>query len=43
MSDSKSEQRVNTKLLVKLKKTMTETFQLLTEVYGEECMARARV
>jgi hypothetical protein len=33
MSDCKSEQRVNIKFLVKLKKSSTETFQLLTEAY----------
>ena len=42
MSDCKSE-RVNIKFLVKLKKSATETFQLLTEAYGEDCMSRARV
>ena len=41
MSDCKSE-RV-TKFLVKLKKSATETFQLFTESYGEDCMSRARV
>ena len=35
MSDCRSEQ-VNIKFLVKLKKSMTETFQLLTEAYGED-------
>jgi hypothetical protein len=34
--ECKSEQRVNIKFLVKLKKSATETFQLLTEAYGEE-------
>ena len=43
MSDCKSEQRVNIKFLVKLKKSAMETFQLLTEAYGEDCMSRARV
>jgi hypothetical protein len=43
MSDCKSEQRVNIKFLVKLKKSATETFQLLTEAYGEDCISRARV
>ena len=43
MSDCKTEQRVNVKFLVKLKKSATETFQLLTEDYGEDCMSRARV
>ena len=28
---------------VKLKKSATETFQLLTEAYGEDCMSRAGV
>jgi len=42
MSDCKSE-RVNIKFLVKLKKSVTETFQLLTEAYGEDCMSNARV
>jgi hypothetical protein len=42
MSDCKSE-RVNIKFLVKLKKSATETSQLLTEAYGEDCMSRARV
>jgi hypothetical protein len=36
MSDCKSER-------VKLKKSAKETFQLLTEAYGEDCMSRARV
>jgi len=43
MSDCKSEQRVNIKFLVKLKKSATETFHLLTEAYGEDCMSRTRV
>jgi len=43
MSDCKSEQRVNIKFIVKLKKSATETFQLLTEAYVEDCMSRARV
>jgi hypothetical protein len=43
MLERKSEHRVNIKFLVKLKKSATETFQLLTEVYGEECMSRALV
>ena len=36
-------QRVNTKFLVKLKKSATETSQLLTEAYGEDCTSLARV
>jgi len=43
MSDCKSEQRFNMKFLVKLKLSATETFQLLTEAYGGDCMSRARV
>jgi hypothetical protein len=43
ISDCKSEQRGNIKFLVKLKKSATETFQLLTEDYGEDCMSLARV
>ena len=42
MLECKSE-RVNIKFLVKLKKSTTETFQLLTEAYGEDCMSRAHV
>jgi hypothetical protein len=41
MLECKNEQRVNIKFLVKLKKSATETCQLLTEAYGEECMSRA--
>ena len=43
MSECKSDQRVNIKFLVKLKKSATEAFQLLTEVYSEDCMSRARM
>ena len=43
MPDWKSEQRVNIKFLVKLKKSATVTFQLLTEAYGEYCISGARV
>ena len=42
MSDCKSEQ-VNIKFLVKLKESVAEIFQLLTEAYGEDCMSHARV
>jgi len=42
MSGCKSEQ-VNIKFLVKMKKSTMETFQLLTEFYGEDCMSRACV
>jgi len=44
MLDCKSEQRVNVMFLVsKLKKSATETFQLLTKAYGKDCMYHARV
>jgi len=43
MSDCKIEQRANIKFLVKMKKSATEIFQLLTKAYGEDCMSRARV
>ena len=43
MLDCKTKQRVNIKFLVKLEKSEMETFQLLTEAYGEDCMSRARV
>jgi len=42
MLDCKSE-RVNIKFLVKLKKSMMESFQLLTEAYCEDSMSRAHV
>jgi hypothetical protein len=42
MLDCKSE-RVNIKFLVKLKKSTTATFQLLTEAYGEDCVSCACV
>ena len=41
MSDCKSE-RVNITFLIKLKKSAIETFQLLTEAYGEvSCLVQA--
>ena len=42
MSDFKSE-RVNIKFLAKLKKSTMETYQLLMEAYGENCMSHARM
>jgi hypothetical protein len=36
MLDKKIEQRINCKFGVKLKKTATETFSLLRDVYGED-------
>ena len=43
MEDCKIEQRVNIKFLVKLRKSMIETFHLLTEAYGDDCLSRTRV
>jgi hypothetical protein len=43
MTDTKIEQRTNIKFLAKLKKTATETYQLLREVCGEDTLSRARV
>lgn len=37
------EQRIVVKFHVKLGKTATETYNLLKEVYGNECLSRARV
>lgn len=43
MSSVKVEQRVNMKFLVKLGKSATETYTLLKEVYGDECLSRSQV
>lgn len=43
MPSLKIEQRVNLKFLIKLKKSPTECFKLLTEVYREVTMSRTRV
>jgi hypothetical protein len=43
MLSSKVEQRVAVKFLVKLNKTPTECFRMLTEAYGADCKSRARV
>ena len=40
---SRMEQRIDLKLLVKLKKTPTESFKLLKEVYGEDAMSRTQI
>jgi len=40
-SDCKSEQGVNIKFLVKMKKSVMKTFQLLTEAYSADCVSRA--
>ena len=44
MSNDKIEQRVNLKLLVKLKKkSPMECIKLLNDVYGDNLMSRSRV
>jgi hypothetical protein len=43
MLSVKGEQRVNVKFLVKLGKSATETYNLLMEVYGNECLSRTQV
>ncbi|KAJ8961137.1 hypothetical protein NQ318_008817, partial [Aromia moschata] len=35
--------RVNLKFIVKLEKTFTETYTMLTEVYGNECLSSTKV
>jgi hypothetical protein len=37
------EQRAVIKFCVKLKKTATETFEMLKSAYGEKCLSRASV
>jgi hypothetical protein len=39
MTDTKIEQRTNITFLAKLKKTATETYHLLREVYGEDTLS----
>lgn len=39
---AKNEQRVCVKFCVKLSKSFTETFQMLQEAFGDECMSRSR-
>jgi hypothetical protein len=41
MLSSKVEQRVAIKFLIKLNKTPTECFRMLTEAYGADCTSRA--
>jgi len=38
-----AEQRVNVKFCVKLGKTRYRNIQLLTKVYGDECLSRTQV
>ncbi|XP_025415968.1 protein GVQW3-like [Sipha flava] len=43
MPDEEIEQRINLKFLVKLGKSATKSFNLLTEVYGDSVLSRPRV
>lgn len=43
MLESNTEQRVNIKFLTKLNKIGTESFQMLKEVYDDECILQAHV
>jgi len=38
-----AEQRVNSKFCVKLGKSATETYDLLQNIYGDECLSRTEV
>jgi hypothetical protein len=39
----KMEQRAAIKFFVRLKKTATETFEMLKSAYGEDCLSRTSV
>ncbi|KAJ8961923.1 hypothetical protein NQ318_021542 [Aromia moschata] len=41
--DKPMEQWVNLKFLVEVEKTFTETYAMLKEVYGNECLSRTQV
>ncbi|PNF28416.1 hypothetical protein B7P43_G16337 [Cryptotermes secundus] len=43
MLSANAEQRANIKFLTKLGKSATETYNLLTEVYGDQCLSRTQV
>ena len=43
MLSANVEERVNIKVLTKLGKSDTETYNLLTEVYGDQCLSRTQV
>jgi len=43
MLSANVEQRVNIKFLTKLGKSATVTYNLLTEVYGDQCLSRTQV
>ena len=40
--DTRLEQRANIKFCVKLRKSATETFEMLQQAYGDDAMSRAR-
>lgn len=43
MSCTKIEQRVNIKFFVKIKKYATETFQVLSEAYGDDYLSHVHI
>ena len=43
MLSANVEQHVNIKFLTKLGKSATETYNLLTEVYGDQCLSHTQV
>ena len=43
VSSSRMEQQINLKFLMKLRKTASECFKLLKEVYGEDVMSRTQI
>jgi hypothetical protein len=43
MLSHKVEQRVNVKFLAKLGKSATEMYNLLMEVYGDECLSCTQI
>ena len=43
MLSANVEQRVNIKFLTKLGKSATDSYNMLTEVYGDQCLSRTQV
>ena len=43
VSSSRMKKRINLKFLVKLKKTPTECFKLLKEIYGEDMLSKTQI
>jgi len=43
MLSANVEQRVNIKFLIKLGKSATVTYNLLTDMYGDQCLSRTKV